>query len=59
MKCDPVKKTVPTEADKFIFELSSINKDMEVKHAKPVSTGTQQVFEKEGRRFSSNDLQFN
>ena len=47
MKYDPVKKTVTTEADKSIFELSSIDKDMEVKHDKPTNTGAQQVFEKE------------
>ena len=47
MKYDLVKKAVTTEADESIFELSSIDKDMEVKYDKPTNMGAQQVFEKE------------
>ena len=49
MKYDPVKKTVTTEADESIFELSSIDKDMEVKNDKPSNTGAQQVFKKKSK----------
>ena len=47
MKYDPIKKTVTTDADDSMFELSSIDQEMEVQHVKPASTIEKQVFEKE------------
>ena len=47
MKYDPIKKTVSTEADKSIFALHDLDKDMVIANPKHVPLGERQVFEKE------------